>query len=805
MNQSSGLLESEISSLREKFGFNEWESPLTLRESTWFSFVHALFDPMVIMLIVLAVIYFFLGQISDGQILLISTIPMIAVDVVLNFRSQNALKSLKKKLKSEVRVLRDGKWQSVSEVELLPGDILSLDEGQILVADGEILESHQLSINESSLTGESLPVEKIEKNKFFAGTAIIQGRGMGIVESIGNETKWGKLAHLLQKSPQTKGPLEIQMNKFVTWVIWIALILCAILFFINWIQGKEFFASLIAALTFAMAVIPEEFPLVFTIYLAMGAWRLSRVGVLVKSLPSVEALGSVDVLATDKTGTLTEGIFKLTQLQPMSTKLENDSEINIVSEKKLWQIALMACEVVVVDAMEKSIYQEATAYIPKLKGWFLKHDYLFETKGKHMSHVWEEKGSGKQMIAMKGSVEGVLEHCEVPSVKRKYILEQVEIYASQGKRLLGLAFKEGSFSGLREQDETSLTFAALLHFHDPVRKEVKAVIDEFQTAGIEIKMITGDHPLTAHAVAEELNITHQDEFIFTGPQLETFSEAQRQAAYLDGAIFCRVLPLQKYEMVKVLQAKGKIIAMTGDGVNDAAALKLANIGISMGHGASDVARQSAKMILLKNDFRGMLNAFYEGRKIFSGLRRSFSFLISFHTPVILLSMIPPLIKMPSLFLPIHVVLLELIVHPISAFCFENLPLASFKEKNKNFFKTNTMVFDIAIGLFVSTLSLGLYFYLLKIGKSIEEARSAALLSLLISNMGFVTWNSYPYLGRKLLYGLLGLLFIIAGCLFSPSIQKIFYLTPMSLPELMVTGILTVSIWILLIIYRAMKK
>ncbi|NBT60113.1 cation-transporting P-type ATPase, partial [bacterium] len=317
---------------------------------------------------------------------------------------------------------------------------------------------------------------------------------------------------------------------------------------------------------------------------------MSRHGVLTKSLPSVEALGSVDVICTDKTGTLTLGQFQLEALVALS---ELPTEF-------LWKCALMSCEVRIVDSMEAAISEKGQTYQHLLTGWNLEFDYPFESHGKHMSHVWKNL-DGTQVIAMKGAVEGVLEHCERSYQESAQITDQVRALTSQGKRLLGLAYRQGACTGNRQQDEIGLTFLGLLVFNDPTRESAKTAILECQKAGIEVKMLTGDHPDTAHAVADEIGMHHDHQLLFTGDELRKMEKQERWKAFQQGAIFSRVLPEQKHEMVQALKSLGKVVAMTGDGINDAPALKLADIGISMGVNATDVARSTAGMILLKND------------------------------------------------------------------------------------------------------------------------------------------------------------------------------------------------------------
>ena len=690
-------------------------------------------DPMGLMLLGLAGLYALLGDFSDSIVLLIAWIPVTAVDVVLNLRASGALKALKAKLSPIAKVLRDGVVRDVFIREIVPGDLLVFEEGQTLPADGRILEAENLSVNESTLTGESLPVDKLANHEFFSGTQILSGRGLGLVEQTAKSTRFGQIAGMLEGVEASASPLKKKVDRLVRRVMIVAAVLSAILFALEIFRNGNIVPSLIVALTFGMSAVPEEFPLVFTLYLSLGAWRLAKRRVLVKSLPSVEALGSADILCTDKTGTLTEGRFQFEVIWCV------DGEPG----PSVWMAALMACETRPVDSMEMAIYERGQSYVLALRDWSLVWDYPFEKQGKHMTHVWRRNGTEVYRTAMKGAVEGVLEHCEVSQAERTEIEILVKRYTAQGKRLLGLAMREGSGTGIRATDERALKFLGILVFADPIRPSVASAIAKCQAAGIEIKMVTGDHPFTAHYVADQAGIIHSHELLFTGDDLAKMDSPHRRDAYLKGAIFSRVLPEQKHELVSVLRAEGRVVAMTGDGINDAPALKLADIGISMGHSATDVARSAAQIVLLDSDFSGIVAAMLEGRRILANLQKSFSYLISFHIPVILLALIPPLLGWKALLFPIHIIILELIVHPVSAFTFENLAVVGPRaEKSGDLVSRRTVLQATLSGVLVSFGALTCFWFLLRSAPE-EVARSAAFSAVLVGNMAFITQNIWP--------------------------------------------------------------
>lgn len=709
----------DIKSLKSLYGDNEIVSQKG--QSLIFDILKILSDPMGLMLLGLSVIYWLMGDNKEAIILLISYVPVTMIDVLLELKTSKALKALGESLEQKVNVIRD---QIVTEIlvrDILPGDEMLIEEGQKISADGIILSSSEMFVNEAALTGESLPIEKKVGDNFFAGTVVMKGRGIGEVSAIGAKTKFGNISSLLNTSESGISPLKREINQLVKYVFIFAIFLAVGIFLYQYFHYQKILESLVEALTFAMAAIPEEFPLVFTIYLSMGAYRLSKHGVLVKALPSVEALGAVDVLCTDKTGTLTEGIFELTEFIILDAT---------ISKEVAWKISRLACEVIPTDLMETEIDRRANFKITN--NMQLVYDYAFENNGKHMSHVW--KIENEFIIAMKGSIEGVLEHCQSDNQQKLIIEEKINELAGKGFRLLGVASKNGEFSGSREVDEKQLRFVGILCYRDPIRQTVKAAIELCQSSGIEIKMITGDHPLTAHAVADELNIKHDHQFIYTGKELAAFNIEMRNEAYLKGAIFTRVTPEQKYEMIKALKSIGKTVAMTGDGINDAPALKSADIGIAMGKNATDVARQSAQMILLENNFNGIVEAVIEGRKIFSNLKKSFSYLISFHIPILFFTFLPIMLGQGALLSPIHIVLLELIVHPISAFTFENQNADSIS--SKSFLRLNNFIRSSINGLVFSLIAWFYYRYILNV-ISPGQAKSILISAIILSNIAFV--------------------------------------------------------------------
>lgn len=745
-----GLSQSEADTLLKLHGKNELvPSKLGMR---FFELIKFLKDPMGLMLLVLAGIYFLVGQKQDAIVLMIAFIPVSAINIFLELKAEHALSALRSTFQFTAKVFRDGVLREISTLEIVPGDWIALEEGQTIPADGVLETATHLNVNESALTGESVPIEKSENTILYAGTTVLTGRGVVKVTQTGSSTRFGKVVNLLQKTEEGKSPLQTKVNKLVGRILIIVSALVVLLFILQYFRGKPFLESLLISLTFGMASVPEEFPLVFTLYLSLGAWRLSKHGVLVKALPSVETLGSVNVICTDKTGTLTEGVFKLREL----------ISFHSMPETEQWTFAKLACEPIVVDSMERAIFEKATIEL-NLQDWTLIHDYPFELKGKHMSHAWKDR-DGKTLVAMKGAIEGVLEHCAESTDFKTRILNRANELSSKGYRLLGLAGKYSSISGVREQDEQDLSFIGILAFSDPVRSSAKEAVRICQNENISIKMITGDHPLTAHAVADELNLIHSHDALYTGTDLENMNENELKTAFRTGTIFSRVTPEQKFALIHFLKNEGLIVAMTGDGVNDTPAMKIADIGISMGDNATDAARATAKMVLMKSDFNGIVHAITEGKRIFSNLKKSFSYLIAFHIPIVLLALIPPLFNLGELLLPIHIILLELLVHPVSAFTFENMKHLPSVKKDLKIPKNLTKILDARMtltaslaGVLLSLVSLFLFLTPYFSFFSIEEKRSVAFVTVLFGNIGFVLLESWPQFTPRLVFTVTALL------------------------------------------------
>jgi len=779
------------------------------------------------MLLAAGTVYLLLGETRDGIILLLALIPVLGADVVLQARSRQALKKLAQAVSPHARVVRGGQEMEVLTESLVPGDLLVLREGDALHADGIVRWAANLTVDESSLTGEAEPQQKNayagppkttvpQISRFYAGSLVLAGQGYGEIIATGTGTQYGRLAQLVAETETVPTPLQRKTATIVRVFAMVTAVIVIAVFGLVWRQGASGYQAFIVAVSLAMAGVPEEFPLVLTLFLSMGAWRLSHHGVLVRRLASVETLGSTTVICTDKTGTLTAGQFTLDTCLPCGS----------TSETALLEAAVLASELEPVDTMERAILARAREHGIDLDTlyaqWRLVADYSFDSVGKHMSHVWEQTlpdGQTIWRVAAKGALEGLLEHCRFTPEEQAAIETAHANLAHQGMRILSVAQKEVSTAAAagivergspaetttqpeslagREPAERALRFLGFLGFRDPLRPEVPAAIAECQTAGIAVKLITGDHALTAHAISDAAGITHDDDGILTGSELDAIPKSQLATRVAQATIFARIRPEQKYAIVEALKQAGHIVAMTGDGINDAPALRRADIGISMGARATEVARAAADLVLLEDNFASLVATVREGRHILENIQRAFLYLLAFHIPILGLALIVPLTHLPLLFLPIHLVWLEMIVHPVSALIFEgepappNLMRRPPRAPNASLLPWHLILPSILTGLLLT--SAVLFTYRTKLIEGQVHARSAALAVLILGSLWLIVaeraggqpWFRIPWPSR--------LRFWIVGGLVLVSLP-VFMETPLLAAALQIEG-LSIREWLL---------
>lgn len=701
LKKFGGLTKEEVINSKEKYGVNKLEDkkkqPLILKILSIFK------EPMFLLLIIAASIYFIVGEYRDGIIMLIFVLAICLIEYIQETKTDKALEELNKLSALNVKVIREGKEEVISSEEVVVGDIVLLGEGDSVPADGKLLYTQSLGVNESSLTGESLVVYKnckedkdnhFKLNMCYSGTNVTNGLGVIEIVSVGKNTEFGRIGESLKEIKKERTPLEKQINKLVficTIISFIVFLLTIVINYINHpelVFSKRIIEAILAGVTIAMATIPEEIPVVLTVFLAMGAWDLTKKKTITRNMKTIETLGAVNVLCTDKTGTLTENKMKVQDIYEYSdTFLET---------------SYLSCPLVAYDPMEIAIKEYCKSKNDINCGEKITKEYAFTPETKMTGQVWDNK-----LLCVKGAYESVLPLCNLDKKTYEEIKKKIDEYSNEGFRVLAVARNNSLKNIPNSLFEAKLTFEGLIALYDPPRFGVTTSLSECYSAGVRVIMITGDNGETAKGIAKKINLANYDEVI-TGNELENMSDEELFEKAKTVNIFARVYPNHKMRIVNALQKDNKIVAMTGDGVNDAPALKKANVGIAMGKRGTNVAKESADLILLDDNFNTIVKAIENGRTIYHNIRKAISYVIAIHIPIALLSLFVPVFKLPTLLLPIHVMLLELLIDPTSSIVFQRIKPSSdiMQEKPRNI---NEAILNLKNA--ISSISQGLLIFL----------------------------------------------------------------------------------------------
>ncbi|MCL1965162.1 MAG: cation-translocating P-type ATPase [Firmicutes bacterium] len=753
-----GLTAREAKALQLKHGKNELSSQR--RESFFKKALHILCEPMFLLLMIAAVIYFLLGEPLDGLIMLVFVIGIISIDVIQEWKTDKTLSALKELSAPRVSVLRDGVEIQIASVDLVPGDIMMIHEGVKIPADGHIVRCSDLCVDESSLTGEAEWVWKVAAESSreiaggwradycYAGTLVTQGSAVVAVEKIGEATEYGKIGLCVAEAPEEKTPLQKQIGGIVRLCAGIAAALFVMVGVATWLNLPDhafrdrLIQSVLSGITLAMAMIPEEFPVILTVFLSMGAWRLAKKNSLVRRLPSVETLGAVSVLCVDKTGTIT-----------MNQMTVRDTWACDGNKDSLHEIMGLACETDAYDPMEKAMLAHCEKLgIPKahLFGGDLIAEYAFTNELKMMGHVWRH--DGEVIIAAKGSPERVLTLCTVTDSERAAAEAKIRAMSEQGLRVIAVAAARlDSESQIpRTLTGCTLTLRGLVGLFDPPRDSVKGDIALCGRAGIRVVMITGDNGVTAASIAKKIGMMNHDTII-TGETLESMTDDELRESVKTVSIFSRVMPEHKMRIVKAFKDNGEIVGMTGDGVNDAPALKYADIGIAIGKRGSEVSREAADLILMDDNFSTIVDTVRDARRIYDNIRKAVGYVFSIHIPIALTSLLAPALGIPPLsfmFLPLHIVLLELIIDPTCSIVLERQPAESSvmergpRNPKEMLVGARQMLKNVLQGLAIFAASFGAYAAVLtKNPDAAPIARSMGLAVIMIANSFLVQVNS----------------------------------------------------------------
>jgi P-type Ca2+ transporter type 2C len=751
-----GLSSEEAKKRLNVHGFNEL--PSAKPKTIWGIALEVMKEPMFILLISCGILYMLLGDFREGSILL-STISIIIFITFYQYqKTEKALEALRKLSSPRALVIRDGKQIRIPGREVVPDDIILLNEGDRIPADARVLDSINLTVDESLLTGESVPVTKNvladsshSLGHVFSGTLVVQGKGKAKVIFTGVKTQFGKIGTSLQNIEQDETRLQKEMKVLIRNLFFIGAFISIGVVAAFYFTRGNFIQSLLNGLAAAMAILPEEFPVVLTIFLALGAWRLSGKNVLTRKPSAIETLGSATVLCTDKTGTITQNKMEIAALYD-SKEFFSREEFSAKKEQltELINTAHRASQKDSIDPMEKAIEKtHSSLALENTSDHKLIREYPLSRELLAMTRVLEN-GSDNSVpvsVSAKGAPEAIFTLCKMNENETAKHLTAVQQMAEQGYRVIAVANVLLQNNPLPEkQHDFNFNFLGLIGLEDPIRPEVAEAIQECTTAGIKVIMITGDFPATAKSIARQIGLSAEKELI-TGDELKKMSEEELKKRILNINIFARVIPEQKLRIVQALKANNEIVAMTGDGVNDAPALKAAHIGIAMGNKGTDVAREASSLVLLDDNFASIVSAIRSGRRIFDNLQKAMSYILAIHIPIIGLTLLPAFFtSLPLLLMPLHIVFMELIIDPICSIAFEseqeekNIMKRAPRDPKEQFFGGKKIILSVLQGFMLLVMVIVIYFLSIREGHSEGEVRAIAFSSLIIGNIFLILTN-----------------------------------------------------------------
>lgn len=790
----TGLSQSEVAARLQQEGYNELPST---QHRTFLAIVLEMAqEPIFLLLISCGVIYLFLGDAQEALILLGFVFFIVGINLYQEQKTERSLEALRDLSSPRALVIRDGERQRIAGREVVQGDLLVLSEGDRVPADAVLLWSTHLTVDESLLTGESVPVRKRATKSgenpkhlaatlrpggddlpcVYSGTLVVQGQGIAQVQATGIRTEMGKIGKALQTVEPEDTRLQKETRRIVSKLTIVAISICVAVVVIYGLTRADWLHGFLAGLALAMAILPNEIPVVLAIFLALGAWRFSQQKVLTRRIPVVETLGSATVLCVDKTGTLTWNRMAVKHLFVFADGSPYHYDVTLHEREplpeavhSLVEFGILASRKDPFDPMEKALQQIGQEYLARTEhlhtDWRLLHEYPLSSELLAMSCVWESP-SWELTVAAKGAPEAISDLCHLSTAQQQELAQQVQGMASEGLRVLGVAHgkRVGSILKVHAQDQSYPTasldednrlptqqhdfefeFVGLIGLEDPVRPTVAPAIRECYNAGIRVVMITGDYPVTAQNIAHQIGLIPTDKVI-TGPELERMSEAELHDRIQTVNIFARVVPEQKLLIVNALKRCGEIVAMTGDGVNDAPALKSAHIGIAMGERGTDVARESADLVLLEDDFSSIVESVKLGRRIFDNLKKGMAYTLAVHVPIAGMSLVPVIFGWPLVLLPIHIAFLHLIIDPACTVVFEAEPAENNimhrppRNPKEPLFSRRTLRLALLQGVSVLVVLIAVFAIAYYSGNGEFDARALAFTTLIISNLAMILTN-----------------------------------------------------------------
>jgi Ca2+-transporting ATPase len=801
--QLTGLNNQELAQSREKYGYNK---PTEIKKSAWFTLlVDILKEPMLLLLIAVTIIYLLVGNYSEAFFMLGAIIAVSGISFYQDNRSKKALEELEKLNEPLSTVIRNGKILEIPTREIAVGDLCLIEEGKMINADGELVYSSDFSVNESSLTGETYSVIKnvdSEDRKVYSGTLVVSGSAVFKVEQIGSETKLGKIGSSLHNIKEESSPLHTQITKFVKRMAFIGIAVFLVVWGYSFWQSASLIDSLLVGLTLAMSILPEEIPVAFTTFMALGAWKLMQEGIIIKRSSVVETLGSTTVICTDKTGTITENSMKLNALYDYKTdKTYGPSEFTEPELSEIIQYAMWSSEPVPFDPMELTLHQVygISQTVDYRKDYHMIHEYPLEGKPPMMTHLFED-GHGNRIIAAKGAPEALLEVSRLTDAEKAKLRELIQEFGKQGYRILGVGKADFDGNNFPEkQQDFEFDFLGFTVFYDPPKSGIQEVFQQIYDAGIKVKVITGDNAETTQAIAQQAGIRIEGPAV-NGADLITHSEEELISISQNTTLFTRMFPDAKLAMVNAMKKDGEVVAMMGDGVNDAPALKAAHIGVAMGNKGTEIAKAAAQIVLTNDDLGNLITAIAAGRRIYANIKKAIQYIISIHIPIILTVSLPVLLGWvyPQIFTPVHVIFLELIMGPTCSIVYENEPMEKNTMKQRPRKMTETFLnfrelgISIIQGLMITAGVLFVYQYAVHQAYDEQTTRGMVFTTLIVANVflslvnrSFVysVFDSFKNNNKLFPLIIIVTLGLLAAILYIPVVSDFFKVTPLSLDKL----------------------
>jgi len=833
-----GISQNEYQTRLKKYGYNEL--PTTKKRTIFHIVFEVVKEPMFILLIACGSLYLFMGNTQEALMLLGFVFVIIGISIYQEGKTEKALEALRDLSSPRALVIRDGEKIRIPGKEVVVDDIIILKEGDRVPADAVLVWGGNVTVDESLLTGESVAVRKKPAEiksgmqrpggddiaSLFSGTMLVSGQGVAFVKRTGMDTEIGKIGKALQQVTEEKTLLQKETGKLVRTIFTFAVFLCAFIIVFSGVVIGDWIKGVLSGITLAMAMLPEEFPVVLTIFLALGAWRISKKKVLTRKVAAVETLGAATVLCSDKTGTITQNKMTIKTLM-MKGKLFNilgNKEMDIPEEfHELIEYGILASQKDPFDPMEKAfkaLGQVKLIHTEHLhEDWKIVQQYPLSHDLLAMSHVWESLDGSSYIIAAKGAPEAIADLCHLDDGKKSLLENSITRMATEGLRVIGVAKATFSKTTLPEQQhDFEFKFIGLVGLEDPIRQTVPTAVKECYNAGIRVIIITGDYPITARNIAQQIGLK-DCEYVMTGPELDAMPMEELKEKVTKVNIFARVVPEQKLKIVEALKANGEVVAMTGDGVNDAPALKSAHIGIAMGERGTDVAREAASLVLLDDSFPSIVSAVKQGRQIFDNLKKAMSYIISVHIPIAGATLIPLLLKWPiELLSAVHIVFLELIIDPACTIVFEaenpekDIMQRKPRDSKEPLFNKRSLLLSILQGVFSLAAVLGAYLLGLFIGRiqnlnpdmRLIEAKTLAFATLIFSNLCLImvnrSWSKsiFTLIKEKnvaLFYVAGGALLFLGLVIYVPFLQDLFHFKGLHFFDLIIAlslGIISIA-------------